>query len=329
MAFRLLLGSLLLLIGFSAFSQTDNGKSSFTKMLKVKNNIYMLQSDGGNIGLSFGSDGIFMVDDQFTGDLEEMQKEIKKINDSPVRFVVNTHFHEDHTAGNQMLVKSGAIIISQERVRQRLTTTINESSKKLSDDMLPMITFKNDFNLHFNNEKIYLFHVSNAHTDGDAMVYFSGTNVLQTGDVFVNGEYPFIDTENGGSVIGYLDGIQKALTFINKDTKIIPGHGPIAAYQDLVDNQRLLGIIYKKVSQLVLLGKTEDEILSMTELTDAFKAKGYKEGFITAKSFIATLYKEATIGATSKEERLKNNEDARLKYEQIKKQQATKKDKKS
>ena len=329
MGFRLLLGGFFLLFGFSTFSQTDTGKSSYTKILKVKNNIYMLQSDGGNIGLSFGKDGIFMIDDQFTGDVEQMQKDIKKISDKPVRLVVNTHFHNDHTAGNPMMAKSGAVIFSQEMVRRRLMTVINEGTKKISEDMLPMITFKDDLNFYFNNEKIFVFHVPNAHTDGDAMVYFTGSNVLHTGDVFVNGQYPFIDLENGGSVEGYAEGIQKALTLINQETKIIPGHGAIATYKDLADSQRLLGVTYKKVSQLALLGKTEDEVAKMADLVEIYEAQGYSEGYITAESFLRTLYKEATQGKADKEERLKENEEARKKYEQIKKQQETKKPKKN
>jgi len=329
MGSRLLFISFFLLFGFSTFSQTDTGKATYTKMLKVKNNIYVLQSDGGNIGLSIGKDGIFMVDDQFTDDIEQMQEDIKKISDKPVRFVVNTHFHSDHTAGNPLMAKTGAVIFSQEMVHQRLKTVINEGGKKISDDMLPMVTFTNDLSFYFNNEKIFVFHVPNAHTDGDAMVYFTGSNVLHTGDVFVNGQYPFIDLENGGSVGGYAEGIQKALTLINQDTKIIPGHGPLATYKDLADNHRMLGVTYKKVGQLALLGKTEDEVAKMKDLTEIYDTKGFTEDYTTAESFIRTLYKEATQGRADKQERLKENEEARKKYEQIKKQQESKNPKKN
>lgn len=328
MSLRLSIGILFLLFGISSFSQTDTGKATYTKMLKVKNNIYMLQSDGGNIGLGFGKDGIFMVDDYFSGDIEQMQKEIKKISDKPIRFVVNTHFHSDHTAGNPLVAKEGAVIFSQELVRKRLVTVMNEGTKKLSEDLLPMVTFKDDLNFYFNNENIFVFHVPNAHTDGDAMVYFKGSNVLQTGDVFVNGLYPFIDSENGGSVQGYEKGITKALSLINEETKIIPGHGPVATYKELEDNLRLLGVTYKKVIQQALLGKTEDEVAKMKELTENYAEKGYMDGFITAESFLRTLYKEATRGNSDKQERLKENEEARKKYEEIKKQQESKKMKK-
>lgn len=329
MVYRLLLLSVFMLFGAATFSQTDTGKATYTKMLKVKNNIYVLQSDGGNIGLSFGKDGIFMIDDQFTDDIEQMQEDIKKISDKPIRFVVNTHFHNDHTAGNPIMAKAGAIIFSQEMTRKRLETVINEGGKKISDNMLPMATFKDELSFYFNNEKIYVFHVPNAHTDGDAMVYFTNNNVLQTGDVFVNGQYPFIDLENGGSVKGYAEGIQKALQLINQNTKVIPGHGPLATYKDLSDNQRMLGVTYKKVVQLALLGKTEDEVANMKDLTEDYRANGYTDGYITAETFIRTLYKEATQGRAGKAERLKDNEEARKKYEEIKKQHESKKSRKN
>ena len=329
MSYRLLLVSFFLLLGSSSFSQTDTGKATYTKMLKVKNNIYVLQSDGGNIGLSIGRDGIFMIDDQFTDDVKQMQEDIKKISDKPIRFVVNTHFHNDHTAGNPLMAKSGAVIFSQEMVRQRLKTVINKGPKKISDEMLPMVTFKDELSFYFNNEKIYIFHVPNAHTDGDAMVYFTGSNVLHTGDIFVNGQYPFIDLENGGSVKGFAEGIQKALGLINQETKIIPGHGSLAGYKDLEDSHRMLGVTLKKIGQLALLGKTEDEVAKMNDLTEIYEAKGYTEGYVTAESFLRTLYKEATQGRAKKKERLKENEEARKKYEEMKKQQESKRPRKN
>ncbi len=315
---------LLLLAIVPALSQTDTGKTTFVKMLKIENNIYMLQGDGGNIGLSIGPDGLFMVDNHFTDDVEQMQMEIKKISDKPVRFVLNTHFHHDHTGGNSLLAREGAIIISQDEVRPRLEKVMKQGSRKMSEAILPVITFNDDLTLYFNNEKIYIFHVPNAHTDGDAMVYFSGSNVLHTGDVFVNGQYPFIDLEHGGSLNGYAAGIQKALSIINPKTKIISGHGPAATYKDLTDSYKLLGSTFKKISQLAHLGKTEDEVASMEELREVFQANGYSDGFITAESFIRTIYKEATQGKNDRVKRVEENEKARQKYEEIKKQQQSK-----
>ncbi len=322
---KLFLSGLIFFFGFSTFSQNDSGNPTAPKISKVKNNIYVLQSDGGNIGVSFGKDGIFMIDDQFSGDREELNREIKKISEKPIRFVVNTHFHNDHTAGNPKMAKEGAVIFAQEKVRERLITVINEEKRKVSDNMLPMVTFTKDLSFYFNNEKIYVFHVPNAHTDGDVMVYFTGSNVLQTGDVFVNGLFPFIDVENGGTVLGYLQGIQQAISIIDQETKIIPGHGPMATYKDLVNAQRLLEVIYKKVGQLVVLGKTEEEVTKSKELTKEYDAMGYSNGFVNSESFLRTLYNEASQRTESKEERLKKNEEALQKYEQIKKKHDSKK----
>lgn len=325
MNIRIFLLNILFFFTISAYSQTDTGQASQSTILKVKNNIYMLQSEGGNIGLSFGKDGIFMVDDQYTDDIKKLQEDIKKISDKPVRFIVNTHFHNDHTAGNPAMAKTGAIIISQEMVRARLLELINSEKKKISEEMLPIVTFTDEMNIYFNNEKINIFHVPNAHTDGDAMIYFTESNVLQMGDVFVNGKYPFIDIENGGTIDGFNQGIQKALSMINQETKIIPGHGPIGTYEDLVNAQRLLTISYKKISQLALLGKTEDEVAKMEDITKMYDEKGYGTGFINSESFRRTLFREATLGQSEKEERLKSNDEARKKYDQIKKQQESRK----
>lgn len=329
MDFRIFLLNIFFFLYFiSAYTQTDTGQTSQASVIKVKNNIYMLQSEGGNIGLSLGKDGILMVDDHYTEDIKKLQEDINKLSDKPVRFVVNTHFHNDHTAGNPAMAKTGAIIISQEMVRARLLKIINQEKKKISEEMLPMVTFSDEMNIYFNNEKVHIFHVPNAHTDGDAMIYFTQNNVLQMGDLFFNGKYPFIDIENGGTVDGFNQGIQKALSLINKETKIIPGHGPIATYEDLLDAQRLLTVSYKKISQLALLGKTEDEVAKMADITKIYDDKGYGDGFINSESFRRTLFKEATLGQTEKIDRLKSNEEARKKYDQIKKQQESKKGKK-
>src|SRR5690606_31952762 len=177
----------------TAFSQSDTGEEMHIKTIKVSNKIYMLQGKGGNIGLSFGNDGIFMIDDQYAEGIEQIQKDIKTISKNPIQFLVNTHFHGDHTGGNAVLAQQGTIIFSQENVRTRLQGMIAEEKKKIPQEILPVVTFSEDLTFHYNGEKIYVFHVHNAHTDGDAMVYFTDSNVLHTGDVFFNGKYPFID----------------------------------------------------------------------------------------------------------------------------------------
>ena len=301
-------------------AQTDSGEKMNIKLIKVKNNIYMLQAKGGNIGLSFGNDGVFMVDDQYADGIEQIQNEIKKVSDKPVRFLVNTHFHGDHTGGNPAMAETGTVIFSQENVRNRLQDVIAKETKKISEEALPVITFAEDLTFHFNGEKIYVFHVHNAHTDGDSMVYFTGSNVLHTGDVFFNGKYPYIDIENGGSLKGYIAGLDRALLIINEDTKVIPGHGDVGSYKDLKDTIEMLSILYKRVNNLYLNNKTEAEILEMADLTKEYDDEGFGDGFIKTDAFLKMIYKEVSQEASAgAEERAAKNKEAMKKYKEIEK----------
>lgn len=322
---KIILNTVFLFSVLTAFSQTDTGQKMHTKMIKVNNNIYMLQGNGGNIGLSFGDDGIFMIDDQYADGIEQIQEEIKKISNKPVRFLLNTHFHEDHTGGNGAMAETGTVIFSQDNVRTRLQEAIDSEKKKISKVSLPMITFAEDLTFYFNGEKIIVFHVHNAHTDGDVMVYFTRSNVLHTGDIFFNGKYPYVDTKNGGSLRGYLSAVGKALKLINEDTKIIPGHGNVANYQDLLGAETMLTNSYKKVAQQYFLNKTEAEVLTMNELTREYDAQGYGDGFINREAFIKMLYAEIAKDRSGIESNDEKNRKAREKIEQMKKEHAAKK----
>ncbi len=317
---KLLFSAALFFSVLTVYSQTDTGKKDNTKLIKVNNKIYMLQGKGGNIGLSFGNNGIFMIDDQYAEGIEQVQKDIKTISKDPIQFLVNTHFHGDHTGGNAVLAQEGTIIFSQENVRTRLQSMIAEEKKKIPQEILPVITFSEDLTFHYNGEKIYVFHVHNAHTDGDAMVYFTESNVLHTGDVFFNGKYPFIDTENGGSLKGYLAGIEKALLIINEDTKIIPGHGDVGSYKDLQKAGDMLSIVYKRVSMNYINKKTEEEVAKMTDLTKQYDDNGYGSGFISREAFLRMLYKEVAIERSSIDKNAEKNQQAREKMEKMKEQ---------
>lgn len=282
--------------------------------------IYMLQGKGGNIGLSFGTDGVFMIDDQYAEGFEQVQKDIKSISNKPVQFLVNTHFHGDHTGANAALAETGTIIFSQENVRTRLLGIIAAEKTKVPQEILPVITFSEDLTFHYNNEKIYVFHVHNAHTDGDAMVYFTDSNVLHTGDVFFNGKYPYIDIENGGSLNGYLAGIDKALLVINEDTKIMPGHGNVGTYKDLQKAANMLSIVYKRVTMNYINKKTEEEIAKMTDLTTEYDAQGYGSGFISTEAFLRMLYKEVEKERSDIDGKAEKNQKAREKLEQMQKE---------
>ncbi|MBK5212115.1 MAG: MBL fold metallo-hydrolase [Flavobacteriaceae bacterium] len=317
---KLIFSTILLFSVSIVFAQTDTGQKTNTKLIKVSNKIYMLQGNGGNIGLSFGDDGVFMIDDQFADDIEQIQNDIKKKSDKPIRFLVNTHFHEDHTGGNAALAKTGTVIFSQENVRTRLQGLIRRENKKIPQEALPMVTFSEDLTFYFNGEKIYVFHIHNAHTDGDAMVYFTESNVLHTGDVFFNGKYPFIDTENGGSLKGCVDGLEKAMMVINEDTKIIPGHGDVGTYSDLRKTIDMLGTIYKRVFTQYLNKKTEDEVAKMTDITKEYDDQGYGEGFIKTEAFLRMIYKEVAKERSPMDKNNEKNEKAREKIEQMQKE---------
>lgn len=280
---------------FSVFAQTDEGRKSNLKLIQVEDGIYMLQGKGGNIGLSIGNDGVLMIDDQFAEATEDILKDIKKLSDKPVRFLVNTHHHPDHTGGNVNIVKQGGIIVSHENVRERLSKIVNakdDKSDASNPKMLATITFKEDLTFHYNNENILAFHVDNAHTDGDAIVYFTESNVIHAGDVLFNGKYPFIDTKNGGTIQGYISALEQLADIADNDTKIIPGHGDIANKTDLRFSANMLTQLYKQVTYHYVNQKTEAEIISMRDFTKPYDDLGYGDGFISTERILQTIYNE-------------------------------------
>ena len=285
-------------ICFSIFftsAQTDEGSKVNTVLRQVQDNIYMIQGKGGNIGLSIGDDGVLMIDSQFADLSEDILKDIKRINKKPIQFLVNTHHHADHTGGNVNMVKEGAVIVSHENVRSRLSDARKENYKKseLSDKrVLSTITFKDDITFHYNNETILVFHVHDAHTDGDAVVYFPESNVIHTGDILFNGKYPFIDTNNGGTLNGYLEALGKIIMMSDTDTKIIPGHGNIANKADLKAAGNMLSTLHKRVSFQYLNKKTEAEILRMRDITKEYDDLGYGDGLISTEKILKTIYNE-------------------------------------
>ncbi|WGF93809.1 MBL fold metallo-hydrolase [Aequorivita marisscotiae] len=314
---KIFLNTFLLFSVLTVYSQSDTGEKNNTKLLKITSKIYMLQGKGGNIGLSFGNDGIFMIDDQYAEDIEEIQKDIKKISKEPIRFLVNTHFHGDHTGGNAALAETGTVIFSQLNVRDRLQKMLKRESTKISEVALPVVTFNDDLTFHFNGEKIYVFHVHNAHTDGDAMVYFTDSNILHTGDVFFNGKYPFIDTENGGSVKGYIAALEMATKIINEDTKIIPGHGNLGTFKDLKDTIIMLQTLYNRVATAYVNRKTEAEVLNMSDITKMYDDQGYGDGFISTEAFVKMLYSEVEKKRASIDQIEETNKAAREKYDKM------------
>lgn len=265
-----------LLASTSLFAFQDMSEVTI-EVVPVNENVYMLMGRGGNIGVSIGDDGVFMIDDQFAALTPKIIEAIKTISDQPVKFLVNTHFHGDHTGGNSNFEKEGTLLVAHENVRKRL----KEDEKNTEGTGLPVVTFDNKLQLHLNGEDIMAVHVHNAHTDGDALIYFPQSNVLHTGDTFFNGMFPYIDLKSGGSVAGDIEAAKTGLMLINAETKIIPGHGPLATYEDYKKYGEMLQGIQANVMAAINTGKSREEILADDSLTKEFITDAAAE-----KSFI-------------------------------------------
>ena len=258
------------------------------KTNKITDKIYMLEGEGGNIGVLIGNDGIVIIDDQFAPLSEKIRTALKTLSDKPVRFVINTHFHGDHVGGNENFGGQGAIIVAQENSRLRMTSdefmaTINNQKKAAPYDALPKVTFNESVTLHLNGETVQVFHVTNAHTDGDAIIYFKASNVFHGGDVFVRYGLPYIDQPRGGTIDGMIKGLDELLNRANDSSAIIPGHGKLAGKKDVLEFKNMLVTVRDRIAKAIKEGKTVDEIM---------KADPTKE-FISAferKEFVKSVY---------------------------------------
>jgi len=272
------------------FSQQNEIKIT---TIKLTGNIYMLKGQGGNIGISVGEDGVFMIDDQYALLTPKILEAIRKLTNKPVKFLINTHWHGDHTGGNLNMDKQGAVIVAQDNVYKRMSIEQFVRGKKKAASpkkALPVISFSKDIHFYFNNESIYIFHVHNAHTDGDAMVYFPKANVLHMGDVYFQGKYPFIDLESGGSVEGMIKAVEMALLLVDDDTKIIPGHQNNSDKKGLLEYYNMLKDIRVAVQNEIDKGKTLAEVKQNAALTAKYDAN-YGTWFIKPANFRETVYK--------------------------------------
>ena len=309
---------------FLGNSQTDDGRESNTTIKNVKNDIYMLEGKGGNVAFSTGVDGIFMIDDQFAEGAKDLLKDIRRVSKEPIRFLVNTHAHGDHTGANAIIAAEGASIVSHIGVRNAFFEKIKGTDKGAKIDMtaFPLVTFEDKMNFHLNGDTILVFHVDKAHTDGDAVVYFTDSNVIHAGDLFFNGKYPYIDAKGGGSVKGYIAGLEKILMLCDNETKIIPGDGKLGNKADLNISRNMLVDLHRKVTYNYLMGKTEVEILAMRDFTGPYDAKGFGSGFISTEKILKTIYDEvsreqADYDPRSMEERKKGLEERYKKRSEI------------
>ncbi len=259
----------------------------------IRGGVYMLTGAGGNMAVSAGGDGVFLVDDQFAPLTEKIAAAIREIQDEPVRFVVNTHWHGDHTGGNENLGQAGAVIVAHGNVRRRLSV---EQFQKMRDrtipaspeGALPVITFTDALTFHLNGESVQVFHVPPAHTDGDSVVHFQGSDVLHAGDIFFNGTYPFIDIDSGGSIEGMIEAQERILSLCGDDSVIIPGHGPIANAADLRKTRQMLMTVRNRVRNAIAGGMKLEELIASDPLADLNGEWG--GGFIEPTQMLTIVY---------------------------------------
>ena len=263
------------------------------KTIKITENIYMLQGRGGNIGVIVGKDGVLMIDDQFAPLSDKIKSAISKISDKQIIFLINTHWHRDHTGGNEIFANSGAIIVAHENVRKTMSTqqfikmfkrTVPPSPKAA----LPIVTFSKDINFYINEEEIKVLHIQNAHTDGDGVIYFKNSNVLHMGDIYFAERYPFIDLSSGGSITGVIRGVEFVLSFIDENTKIIPGHGNLSNKEELSEYLDMLKSAKLETEDLIKKGKSFQEIVDSDVLKE-FDPR-YGQGFLKRDKFLSIVY---------------------------------------
>ena len=252
---------------FSALAQGQDFSKVEITTEKLNDNTYMLVGAGGNIGLSVGADAVFVIDDQFAPLTPKIAAAIAKLSDKPVKFVINTHWHFDHTGGNENIGKAGALIVAHENVRQRMAVgqfieAVNRTDPPAVPSALPVVTFTAGVTFHINGDSVVVTHVAPAHTDGDAIVHFTKANVIHTGDVFVSAGLPFVDLSSGGSLNGIIAAAEKIVAMANADTKIIPGHGPIADRARLQAWHDMLVVLRDRVRADVAAGRTVEQLLA-------------------------------------------------------------------
>lgn len=253
-------------------SETAPPKKDITTQ-KLSEGMYMLLGPGGNIGVSVGEDGVFVIDDKFARFADQIIGQIKGITDAPIRYVINTHYHGDHSGANAQMKAAGATIMAHENVRKRMgmtfeNKTFGRTTKAVDESLWPTVTFSEKATLHFNGQTVTAIHTPRAHTDGDSIIYFKEANILHMGDNFFNGLFPYIDIDGGGSLQGMITSHDVALSLIDDATTIIPGHGPLATKADLRKTQEILKDIQNRVQEQITKGATLEEILEQDLLKD-------------------------------------------------------------
>ena len=281
---------ILLALASPALAQQDLSKVEI-KAQQLAPGVAVLFGAGGNIGVSYGEDGTILIDDQFAPLTAKIQKAVADLGAKPVKFLINTHWHGDHSGGNENLGNAGAIIMAHDNVRVRMAagaTVAGNVSPPAAKAALPVITYADGLKLHLNGEEVRVIHMPAGHTDGDSIIHWTKSNVIHMCDLFMFGvSFPFVDGGSGGNVRGFVTAADKALAIADDRTKIIPGHGVIATKADLQKHRDMVAGVIAKIESGIKQGKTLDQIKAMRP-ADSYGVKA--DGFITADRFVHTVY---------------------------------------
>jgi glyoxylase-like metal-dependent hydrolase (beta-lactamase superfamily II) len=289
MKIRIALAAVLFAVGAAA--QRDFSKIEITTT-PLGSGLAMLAGAGGNIVASAGEDGVFIVDDEFA-ELHPKIRAALKLSDRPVRFVINTHWHGDHTGDNANLAGEGAVIVAQDNVFRRMSTEqfikhLNRTVPASPKAALPVVTFNDEATLHLNGETVHLVHAQNAHTDGDVLVHFPAAAVLHMGDCFFNGMYPIIDTGTGGTIDGYVAAVDRGLALAAPGTRVVPGHGPLGTREDLAAFSAMLKEARASIAAAKAAGKSADETVAARPTASLDERWG--KGSVKPDAFVRTVY---------------------------------------
>jgi cyclase len=285
------------LITFSGVSAAQNEPEPTVRTEQVAPGVYVLYGSGGNIGVSAGEDGVFLIDDQYAVMTPKITEALARIAPQAPRFVLNTHWHGDHTGGNENLAAKGTVVVAHDQVRARMSADqfselFQRKTEASPAAALPVVTFNDSLTLHVNGDDLHAMHAPQGHTDGDIFIRFEKSNVIHTGDLMFAGLYPFIDLDSGGSVNGLIAAVDRILALADDKTRIIPGHGDVTDRAGLAAYREMLAATSGRVRDLVKAGRSVDEVLAAKPNADYDSKLGWS--FITAERYARILYRDAS-----------------------------------